>query len=394
MTTLVAADEPHGSRLAAELAECGVDVVALVRPGDMLAAATDASSRVWDALRDADTIVLHATRAVLVPEVIAMCDRNGVRIVPLADRAAERRSVASFGLADALDLGADGDALADAVRAPGVDRDAAPGAQRERGSVTVVWGPHGAPGRTTLSLGIGAALALRGVRVALVDADTHAPSIAQRLDLPDEAPGFPAACRQTDYGVLDGPELTRLSAPVDIAGSPIDVLTGINRPSRWPELSASRVAAALDVARGWAEHTVVDVGASLETDEEIASDVEAPRRNQAALAALAAADTVVAVASADPVGLARFVRGLARLEEIAPRTPRVLVVNRLRAGTFGVDAERQVRAALGQYVGGEAAWFLPDDPRGADHALLRAVPVLPRRRAPLAHAVGRLAATL
>src|SRR5690606_8596919 len=107
MTTLVAADEPHGSRLAAELAECGVDVVALVRPGDMLAAATDASSRVWDALRDADTIVLHATRAVLVPEVIAMCDRNGVRIVPLADRAAERRSVASFGLADALDLGAD-----------------------------------------------------------------------------------------------------------------------------------------------------------------------------------------------------------------------------------------------------------------------------------------------
>ncbi|WP_156762200.1 AAA family ATPase [Microbacterium karelineae] len=394
MSAIVAADEPHGSRIAADAVEDGVVVAALVRPGDLVAAVGDASSRVWEALRDADTVILHATRTVLTPEVIAMCDRSGARIVALADRAAERRAVAAFGLPAALPLDAGGAEIRAAVESRALATEAVPSGAQPRGRVTVVWGPHGSPGRTTIALALSAALARRGERVALVDADTHAPSIAQRLDLPDEAPGFPAACRQTDYGVLDPHELTRLSAPVDLGEHPIEVLTGINRPSRWPELSAQRVASALDVARDWAEHVIVDVGAPLETDEEIASDIDAPRRNAAALAAVAAADGLLAVAAADPVGIARFVRGLARLDEVAPSTPRTPVVNRMRSGPFGVDGPGQVRQALGRYADVEAAWFLPDDPRAADAALLASRPVLPRRRAPLAHAVGRLAATL
>jgi Mrp family chromosome partitioning ATPase len=39
------------------------------------------------------------------------------------------------------------------------------------GRVIVVWGPAGAPGRTTVAAGVAAELARRGLRTALVDAD-------------------------------------------------------------------------------------------------------------------------------------------------------------------------------------------------------------------------------
>ncbi|WP_221585372.1 hypothetical protein [Microbacterium sp. G2-8] len=394
MSTIVAADEPHGSRLASELSDEGVDVAALLRPVELVDAVVDASSRVWEALREADTVVLHASRAVLVPDVVAMCDRSGARIVALAARSAERRAASSFGLPEALPLEATGAEVAEAVVSGHLSETSVVDRVRESGAITVVWGPHGAPGRTTIAMALAAARARAGERVALVDADTHAPSIAQRLDIPDEAPGFPAACRATDYGVLDGHELTRLSAPVDLGENPIEVLTGINRPARWPELEGRRVRSALDAARTWVDHVVVDVGAALETDEEIVSDIDAPRRNQAALAALGSADRIVALASADPVGISRYVRGLARLGEIAPGVPISAAVNRMRSAPFGVDGTGQVRRALEQYTDLDRVAYLPEDARAADQALLAARPILPRRRAPLARAVERLAATL
>ena len=391
MSVVVAADEPHGSRLVSALGDVGVEIELLLRPAELLAATTTPSHRAREALRVADTLVLHATRGVLVAAVIALCDRHGARVVALAERAAERRAVAAFGLADPLPLEASGAQIRDAISATAIGS-----APREvsRGSVTVVWGPHGAPGRTTVALALAAAVASGGGRVALVDADTHAPSVAQRLALPEEAPGFPVACRQTDYGLLDGPELTRLSVPVEIGENTIEVLAGINRPSRWPELTAVRVRAALEAARAWADHVVVDVSADLETDEIVSSDVDAPQRNQATLAAITAADTLVTLGAADPVGVSRLVRGLARLDELAPAATRILAVNRVRTGPLGIDAEGQIRRALERFAAVNTCWFLPDDPRAADRALLGSEPILPRRRAPFAHAIAKLATTL
>jgi len=391
VSVVIAADEPHGSRLVAALGDIGVEIELLVRPAELLAATTTPGHRVREALRDADTVVLHATRGVLVASVIALCDRHGARIVSLAERATERRAVASFGLADPLPIDASGADIRAAIAAPAIT---APTREGTRGAVTVVWGPHGAPGRTTVALALAAAAAKGGSRVALVDADTHAPSIAQRLALSEEAPGFPVACRQTDYGLLDGPELTRLSIPLEIGENAIEVLAGINRPSRWPELTADRVREALDAARGWADHVIVDVAAALDTDEVVSSDIDAPRRNQAALAAITAADSLVTLGAGDPVGISRLIRGLARLDEIAPPARRILAVNRMRTGPLGIDAEGQVRRALERFASANACHFLPDDPRAADRALLGSMPILPRRRAPFAHAIGKLATTL
>ncbi|MHB1491973.1 MAG: hypothetical protein ACYCTH_15955, partial [Cellulomonas sp.] len=94
------------------------------------------------------------------------------------------------------------------------------------GRTVVVWGPTGAPGRTTLAVNLAAELAALGGPVVLVDADTYGGTVAQLVGMLDEAPGLAAAARAAGNGVLDVPTLTRL-APVLSPG--LRVLTGISR---------------------------------------------------------------------------------------------------------------------------------------------------------------------
>lgn len=391
MTVLVAVDEPRGSALAAELAHEGV-VVAAVLPARALAdVAADAlhgleAERIAEALAVADTVVLRADRSTLTAGAVALCDRRGARILPLATDAADRRLVESFGLTGSLPLDIEGWRIVDAMTVPAEPAETPAAPRHPR--VIAVWGPAGAPGRTTIAIELALELARGGRHVALVDADTHAPSVALQLGLADEGPGFPAACRQAELGDLDTRELTRISTPVGRSG--VDVLTGINRPSRWPELSDARVAAALGACRGWADYTVVDVAAPLERDEEIVSDLDGPRRNAATLAALQSADLVVAVAAADPVGISRFLRAHSELRATIGLTPIAVVANRLRPGTLGIDARGQVRRTLERFAGIREVWFLPTDPRSTDAAILAARPVAEvAPKSPLTLAVRR-----
>jgi MinD-like ATPase involved in chromosome partitioning or flagellar assembly len=379
---LVAVDEPHGSDLAQGLEAEGVAVVAVVA-ASALVGATEGSGLAGSdggagALQDADAVVLEVTRATLDASVVAACDRRAVRIVPLSADSADDRVAEAFGLEPALGLGVEAWQLAERLAAPPIRRTGAAavdpvetGSSRPR--VIAVWGPAGSPGRSTVAIELAVELARGGRRVGLVDADSHAPSIALALGLADEAPGFAAACRQSELGLLDARELTRISAP--IGGTGVDVLTGLNRPSRWPELSGPRVAAALEKCREWADYTVVDVASSLERDEEIVSDLEGPRRNAATLAALRGADLVVAVVAADPLGISRFLRAQPELRAAIGATPVAVVANRLRPGALGIDARGQVRRTLERFGGVADVWFVPTDPRAADAALLAARPI-------------------
>ena len=116
-------------------------------------------------------------------------------------------------------------------------------------------------------------------------------------------------------------------------------------------MRAGSVDIVLGVARRLADVVVVDCGFCLEQDEELSFDTAAPRRNGATLSALAAADTVFAVASADPIGLQRFVRGVSELLESVPTAAPVTVVNRVRAAAVGGgDPEREIAAALDRFA--------------------------------------------
>lgn len=406
MRVIVAVDEPYGSDLAEGLEAEGIAVVAVVAASAPASAIDDGgidadplerdrergvrgSAAIAEALAEADALVLETTRATVNAVVVAACDRRAVRIVPLAAAAAEEQIAATFGLEPPMPLGVEAWQLAERLAAPPMLsarelEDAASAASR-RPRVIAVWGPAGSPGRSTVAIELAVELARGGRHVGLVDADSHAPSIALALGLADEAPGFAAACRQGELGGLDARELTRISAPIGSSG--VDVLTGLNRPSRWPELSQSRVAAALGACREWADYTVVDVAAPLERDEEIVSDLDGPRRNAATIAALRAADLVVAVAAADPLGISRFLRAYPELRATIGATPVAVLANRLRPGALGVDARGQVRRTLDRFGGITDVWFVPTDPRAADAALLAARPiadVAPRSPIPLA----------
>ncbi|MFT4136031.1 AAA family ATPase [Microbacterium sp.] len=354
-------------RLVAALREEDADVRAVVAAGAPAAAVADAMSgpeaaELLAELSRADLLVLDADRATLTADLVGACDRFGVRIAPLCAREADRRLAALFGLTPAEP---------DAARLLRPEVMPTPVSESPRGRVIVVWGADGAPGRTTVAVELACELARDGRRVALVDADSRAPSIAIATGLADEGPGFAAACRQAERGGLSPAELTRIAVPL----GELEVLTGINRPGRWPELGHARVAAALEACRPWVDDVVVDVAAALERDEEIVSDLDGPRRNAATLAALAVADLVVAVVAADPVGVSRFVRAYPELRAAAGAASVHVVVNKTRRGALGIDAHGQVRRTLERFAGIDDVSFLPWDGKATDAAMLTARPV-------------------
>jgi MinD-like ATPase involved in chromosome partitioning or flagellar assembly len=236
----------------------------------------------------------------------------------------------------------------------------------DRGRVVAVWGPGGAPGRTTVAVTVAAELASRGDPVLLVDADTYGGSVAQVLGLLDEAPGLAAACRSAEQGMCDLPSLARV-APEVTPG--LRVLTGLPRADRWPEIRAAALERVLEVSRSLAAHVVVDCGFCLEDDEELSYDTQAPRRNEATLTALAVADDLLAVGGADPISLQRFVRGLQELGTV-PSPPARAVVNRVRASAVGGNPRARIGASLERFAGLDQIHFLPDDPETADAAVL------------------------
>ncbi|WP_341957059.1 P-loop NTPase [Microbacterium sp. LWH13-1.2] len=359
-SVVVAITESRATDLAAELEIEGVQVVSVVPPSGLLPLPSGV-----------DAVIVAATRAVLTPDLVAACDRAGVRIVSLGD--GDSRALARFGLAAALPADASGWEVAGVLAAEVPD--AAVGAHSAPHRVSVVWGPSGAPGRSTIAIQLAVELTRIGRRTALVDADTVAPSLALLLGLADDAPGVAAACRRADLGALDSAELTRLASILATSAGEIEVLGGINRPGRWPELGAQRLQATLRACRVWAEETVVDVSSAFDADDEATYDLTGPRRHAATVAALQEADEIIAVAAADPLGISRFIREYSELRRLTSPTPIRVMVNRVRPGPLGIDARGQVRRTLERFAGITEVTFLPFDQRAADAALLHAQPM-------------------
>lgn len=342
--------------------------------GHLVVVRTSVGRELVDALaaRDVDVAVVGAGRGRLTAEVVSACDRGGVRLVVLAAGEPERRHALSLGVYDCLDAVSDWHALEPHLRGvPSLPmRTGGPLGGEERSRVIAVWGPAGSPGRTSVAITIAAELAAIGHSVVLADADPYGGATAPSLGLLDEAPGFAAACRLATSGSLTHDELARVAQRYTSGRGAFWVLTGIGRASRWPELTADRVEHVLALCRTWVDYTIVDVGFNLETDEEITSDLFAPRRNASTLSALQSADDVIAVGLADPVGLSRLLRSFGDLVEVVPDRPPHVVVNRVRASAVGADPFGQVASTLLRFGGLQAAALIPDDPAGFDLAVL------------------------
>jgi MinD-like ATPase involved in chromosome partitioning or flagellar assembly len=318
-----------------------------------------------------DVLVVSADGRRLTRPILAACDDAGIRLVALLDGEASRRLAVSLGVYDVVSVDAPIDELDELV----VGTSVVARAVERSGGIVTVWGPSGAPGRTTIAITIAHELARSGATVALVDADTVGSSVAALLGMLDEAPGLAAACRLAGQDALTTDELERVARDHPVDAGRLAVLTGISRSSRWPELSADRMTRTLEVCRTWVDHVVIDAGFSLEDDEELSSDLFAPRRNAATIASLRAADRIVAVGAADPVGVTRFIRAYADLRELAGETRVDTVMNRVRSSTVGVGAGHQLTTTLRRFGGVEDAILVPNDSRTADASVLEARPM-------------------
>ncbi|HET7326170.1 MAG TPA: hypothetical protein VFJ14_02675 [Nocardioidaceae bacterium] len=233
------------------------------------------------------------------------------------------------------------------------------------GRVVAVWGPTGAPGRSTLALALAAELAVAGEPTLLVDADVYGGALAQMLAMMDESSGVLAAARSAKHGVLGPDELARHARGV---GSGLRVLTGLPRADRWPELSEATVYGLLVAARALTSQVVVDCGFGIEADEELSFDTAAPRRNGATLRVLEEADRVLAVGAADPVGLARLARGVVELRSAVPDADVQVVLNRWRSA-LGWSRD-EVTSTVRRLTGMTDIVVLPEDRAACDACLL------------------------
>jgi MinD-like ATPase involved in chromosome partitioning or flagellar assembly len=250
------------------------------------------------------------------------------------------------------------------------------------GRILAVWGPAGAPGRTTVATAVATELGRRGVHTTLVDADPYGGAVAQHLGVLEEVSGLLSAARLAGNGGL---EAGFASVPRTLSDR-LAVVTGLPRPDRYVEIRPGVVEHLLEVAAGRG-HVVVDTGFSLE-DEPPGDLTSRPGRNHLTLGAVDIADEVVVVGSADPVGLSRLARGLVQLRERRSGVPVRVVVNRMRPSLAW--SERDIAGMVEGFARLAGVHFLPDDPDTADLALVTGSSVVEAADAELTKALALL----
>lgn len=271
---------------------------------------------------------------------------------PTTDLPEQAAAPTALPLADDQELSDDGVDIPDSVEhaedfnaifAPDEDattlRDSVP----SNGRLTAVWGPLGAPGVTTIAVNLAVESTLAGHRTLLIDANTYGAAVAVHLGLLDDTAAIAQACRAIEHRGSTAVKLNDYVQSVNIQGARLDVMTGLTRSERWPQLRTAAWQQLLDLARiGW-DYVIVDCGFGLEEDEELSFDIPAPQRNATTTGAVRAADTILAVGAGDPVGLGRFMKALEHLVEVSPQQI-VPVVNKVSSITSGVGPKRQLAA--------------------------------------------------
>ena len=363
------------------------DILAVVRDEVSVDSVVDA-----DGQHVADAVLLRGST--ITPHLLSGCDLAGVRVVGVAHTEGDIRQLEHLRLAERVTTPVNRDEL---LRALGGESSGSVSARSETfdsmvhstadsavdssivtrveagggsGRIVAVWGPVGSPGVSSMALALAGCAAQSGRSTLVIDANVYGGAQSALLSLFDEAPGVASACRLAARDELSRDQLVRVSETVTQGQHRMTVLTGIPDSSRWTELAPESIRTVLARARETWEVTFIDLAFCLEEDEEISSDLFAPRRNGATLSALAEADVVVGVAGCDSLSLSRYILALPRLREVVGETPVVTCVNRLRASAAGLAPEASVRETLQRFAGIDEALCVVDDPDLLDRALV------------------------
>ena len=351
---LAASDRPDEPDLVAGAPAAGIRVVRrALDAADLLAAA---------AADPAVAVVISPGVPRLSADLVGRIAADGRVLVGLATDDAQAATLRAWGVSVVVRADVDPAATmvvvaARLVPSAPVESPSASEASVRAGVCIAVWGPAGAPGRTTTAISIAASLARQGRQVCLVDADTYAPDLTAMLGILDDISGLVVACRHAENGVLSPTSLRSVTRALDDG---LVVLGGIGTAQRWAEVREGALRQVWGAATSTFDVTVVDVGGVIVEDAgpvpASGSGLLSSRRNAAAVTALQAADVVVAVGRASTLGVGRLLGMHGQVRELRPGVPIVHVVT----GDHGHDVRAGVRALRDGGVTGTALPLVRD----------------------------------
>ena len=241
------------------------------------------------------------------------------------------------------------------------------------GQVVVAWSAAGSTGRSTLLAAFACELAKANQRVLVIDADVHAPSMIQIFGFDQNYSGLSAAIRMQSHGQLDLPAFDQLLLDFEMPKHRLKLLAGITMVNRWPEVGFENLRTLIKFACTQFDFVLVDVAASLETslvDSRLLSE-----RNAATLAALSVATHVIAITTADVIGLNRFIWASENLRDLKLDAQTYVVVNRFNQEVLGRKAVAEVSEAIARFAEHETAAFIEEDCILFARSLREGVPV-------------------
>lgn len=371
----------------------------------------------------ADLVVLRAAEPDLDALVIEELRIAGAGVVLLVDESS-RSQARSLG-ADALAHKSDAEGVVEALEAPirggrgkGADdspppdpfedasrptqplapdtelgADAPPSDKAEteepRGRVVAVWGASGAPGRSTLALGIAHALA-EDAPTILIDGDLRNPSLAHMAGIPVDSSGIAALARAALRGALDEPGLEGALIPYT---DHLSILTGLTTPHRWREVGPAALDAIVTAAARTRPWVVVDL-AAVSLDEVADETRQIGDRDDTTAAILRRADEVFCVARADVLGISRLAHALAWFGELGASAQPRIVINRVDSAATGPRPSGAIGAALQAIIPGRSAHLIPEDAMVAKGLLKGRSVVAASPRSPAAQALSEAARSL
>ncbi|MDQ3646465.1 MAG: AAA family ATPase, partial [Actinomycetota bacterium] len=265
------------------------------------------------------------------------------------------------------DSGADVMLGACAASPPPAPKPASTQPSTPRGKIVAVWGPKGGPGRTTIAAELAAELAAVARDTLLVDADPYGGDMLQLAGILEEVPTVIWAAQMAGKEELDAGRLALDLRRIGSSG-PV-ILPGLPRSELWPEVSDFGWRQLLVVARASFRFTVCDVGFCLEPDPSPYPGAT-EGRNRMARATVAAADHVVAVCRADPVGVKNFLWSFEQLTALVSPDDVYVVVNRVGPGT-----EREIGDLLRRHLGKRPIAYIPDRSQELALAVRQGAPV-------------------
>lgn len=305
-----------------------------------------------------DAIVSIGAPSWLDAQTAEEATTSGIQLIGLADNALEDERLERLG-ARVLDADVSARDVVDACRTvsePGARRGAPEASVGPSGSMIAVWGPKGSPGRSTIAVEVASELAAGGAETVLIDADSYGGDILQLLGVVEELPTVLWAATAAASESLEKGEFlsnVRRASP----SGPI-VLPGLPRSDLWAEISDFGWRGLLRFCHESFLYTVCDVGFCVEADAFSPYASSGGGRNRMARATLTAADKVIAVCRANPIGIKNFIWSFRELDGIVNPEALFIVVNRIHS-----SERREVADILYRHLGRRPIAMVPDRPQ-------------------------------